>query len=419
VLGLINTLSERVIKITGGAYMLYPKPVMKEWHQKTNSKGKPGNKRVDINGNLMPEDFRQVNTDTTQPRTEEDLPREDEERMWPIIDLCDEGKGKIHIMPGIANLFKNGIIVDALLHATMHQNFPEHKIITGTPSESSTAVMECMMFTRDLIDEQVREFDEDDGWTQNEATGDLEWTGDEGVPEALRPFSRRDGITIEKLVKISHADRAAFDTSLAPVSSEDASWKQRTQDALDAMKESRMLIKDLDYESAVRQHLRCGRGVNDKLMTPAQIKQDYFDACERRNMPTDSGRDYPYDWELDQYLDRAMFKIANPKKKRTGKGGAHQKFRAGAHKARSEETRQRLLEARSIEKAASKKKADAGAARARAKQNAPPPAVPKAGVNSRRNRKQAPPQGGGDENALRERVARAGGGEASLKKRKT
>jgi len=396
ILGIINALSQRCIKVTGGAYCLYPKPVMKEWHQKTNSKGKPGNKRVDINGNAIPEDFLQVNPDPTVPRTEEDMPREDEDRSWPVIDLRDEAKGKYHIMPGIASLFKNGIILDALLHATMHQNFPEGKIITGTPSEKSATVMESMVFTRDLIDEEVARLDEQDGWKQQD-DGTLTWGGGDDVPDALRPYSRRSGITIEKLVRISHADRAAFDTPLAPVSSEDATWKQRTEDALDAMKDSRLLIHDLDYDSAVRQHLKCGRGFDDKLMSPAQIKADYLEACRRRNMEADSGRDYPYDWELDQYMDRAMLKMANPTKVRAGTGGSHQRFSATSHQARNADTRRRLEVARKMERAAGKKKR---APRAPQAQNATP-VVPRAGAHSRRTRVAPPPP---RNDALRERV---------------
>jgi len=311
VLGIMNFLSTHSISIPGGAY--YPQKAhdFKKWHKATSLI--PFNKDTDVNGNLMPMVFREENPDTTQFRTEFDVPRNVDANSLLVVDMSDmqNNKGTMHIMVNCAETFRTGIVVDALVYATLTPAFPEGKMITGIPNENNTMQLHHREFSRRTIDILVREADKCSGWERNEFTGEVEWAGDPNTPEKMRPVSRTRGVTINIRAAISPTDAKMFSSCpIAPVAVGNDSWKEKIQASLETMKETQKIVYDFDFENALHQHLRCGRKVDEPLMTPKYIKERYIQSCTEMGIDWHADVDYPHDFNADTMEREVVYDAA-------------------------------------------------------------------------------------------------------------
>jgi hypothetical protein len=314
VLGILNTLSSYMINVPGGAYVPQPEGMFKEFHKCTGKSGDRWMKNVDPDGSRMPPEYRRVETDTMQQRTAADMPRHAADLSLPVVDFSDENKKIIYIMPGVAEMFRCSIIEKALLYATMSGSFPKGKILLGVPADDNTCRLRNAVFTQECIDSQVKSLNEFVGWRTN-ADGEDEWAGDSRIPEAFQPMNRRDGFAFNRRVAISKANASIFDTCpTAPVPLGDVGWREKSSASLKSMSNRQILVRDFDEESAIRQHLACGRGFDEPVCTPRYIQERYKRACDQLNRPWTSDMDYPFDWQVDEWENEQVWEASRPKR---------------------------------------------------------------------------------------------------------
>ncbi len=308
VMGVMNVLTTTQVAPQGGAFLPQPKSRLKAWHKYTTlpTKG-PDGSAVDgvktvsqVGSNTpMPDEYLVNNPDPTMPRGEDDMPRASTDSMMPVIDLSDMNgtSKKLYIMPSVCGSYRNKTIVSALLYATMNRTFPEGKILLGTPTEEDAMQMQVFPCPRQLIDRAVRQFDADVGYDVG-ADGKPVWKGDPSIEEDERPVSRQVGISFNRRGGISTADQDFFTAVPSmPVADGDMKWAARSMEDISGMDQARDICIDLDYESAKRQHMACGRGIDEVILTPAFIRERYIQACraiDGRVATLD--KDYPHDW---------------------------------------------------------------------------------------------------------------------------
>jgi hypothetical protein len=86
--------------------------------------------------------------------------------------------------------------------------------------------------------------------------------------------SRREGIILNRCAALSDEDiKMATAVPFAPKPVGDTSWKTKYTDGANAMSKNREIVYDLDVLSAQRQHMRCGRPLDEPVRTPQWIKE--------------------------------------------------------------------------------------------------------------------------------------------------
>ncbi len=295
--GILNVLQTTRTSPKNGGLQPQPLGTFAKWHKyQTLPNIEEHIDGVKATGATMPSYYTAKNADTNVARTEDDVPILGEDVMLPVVDMSPIGDKFIYIMPSVADAYTNDVIVTALIYATMSSSMRPGKMLLGLPDNHDTMQLQVYACPADLIEEAVDAFDEDAGFVNGK------WIGSQYIPEDERPISRRVGIAFNRRGGIATVDQPFFtEVPLAPVEEGDNSWKERSLMDMERMKEVRYVCKDLDYESAKRQHMACGRPLDAPVFSPAFIEARYRHECGligRTDMLT---MDYPHDLmpELD------------------------------------------------------------------------------------------------------------------------
>lgn len=235
-----------------------------------------GIKKVDdADLSRMPAVYKLNNPNSRDFRGEDDVPKLPEGASFTVVDKSDLQQKKLYIMPNVATSFRNRTILEALAFATICRTFPPGKMLLGLPSDHDCTQLQVFNCSDALIANTIAALDEDEGWGVDEA-GEPIWLGDPEVPENERPVSRRVGIQFNRRGGISKSDSIFFNTvPSVPVAENDTSWKEKCAQDLAGMEKVRDVYADLDYESAKRQHMACGKGVDEDIETPTYIYNRY------------------------------------------------------------------------------------------------------------------------------------------------
>lgn len=274
--GVIKRLSEMQKVPTSGGYRPVGKSALEKWHRFNDQ----GTKNTE---GTCPHEFLYKNPNSAVPRTENDMPKLSPGSTLPIVDRSFLTSRKLYFMPGFADHFRQEIILDALNHAMLCSSMRPGKVLLGFTNRENPSRLEVQTLPAATIEKMVHGFDEDDGFYWN-AEG--EWVNDN--PYAV---SRKHGITFNRAGALSEMD-VIIETAvpLAPKPVGDDSWRAKYQADAQAMSRPQDLVFDLDVESATRQHLKCGRPLDEAVRTPQWIAEQ--NAAHRI---TNCNADYPYD----------------------------------------------------------------------------------------------------------------------------
>lgn len=274
--GVLKRLSEMQKVPHLGGYRPVRKGALETWHRFKAD----GTKET---GNGCPHEFMHNNPNFAMYRTEDDMPRLVQGATLPIVDRSDLAKRKLYFMPGFAASFRQEIILDALIYATTCASTRPGKMLLGFTNRENPGRLETHRCSDVDIQDLVMRFDADEGFEWND---EGEWVNDD--PHII---SRRHGITFNRAGALSDMDKIVeMAVPLAPKPVGDDSWRTKYEADAEAMSKDQDLVYDLDYESAARQHARCGRPLDEPVRSPQWIA----DQCAKHSIPN-MGLDYPQD----------------------------------------------------------------------------------------------------------------------------
>lgn len=312
VMGVLNVLSTTQVAPPGGAFTPQVRNVLEKWHMFKTLPTKGNEDGVKPVGADMPEEYKYNNNDFFEMRGENDFPKLPADTTMPVVDLVDMNNKKLYIMPSVCGSYRNKTIVSALLYATMCRSFPEGKLLLGTPNDDDPTQMQVFSCPKAMINAAVRKYDLDIGYSGVDAYGKPVWVGDPDIDEDERPVSRQVGIAFNRRGGIAAADQDFFTAVPAmPVVPGDTKWSDRCKEDIRGMEQAREVCVDLDYESAKRQHMACGRGVDEVVMSPAYVNERYIQACkEIPGRLASLDKDYPHDWLPEAEKRKAIWEAS-------------------------------------------------------------------------------------------------------------
>jgi hypothetical protein len=238
------------------------KGTLARWHKWVES----GGQMVKETGNGCPKNFLYNNPNWHEFRGEDDIPRLSEGATLSVIDRSDILKKKIYFLPNVAHFFKQQMIIDALSYATICASTQPGKYLLGFPAVGHTTRLDIHPWRRQQLDDFMKECDVQMGF---ELQRDGSWKSKN--PHAV---SRREGIILNRCAALSDEDiKMATAVPFAPKPVGDTSWKTKYTDGANAMSKNREIVYDLDVLSAQRQHMRCGRPLDEPVRTPQWIKE--------------------------------------------------------------------------------------------------------------------------------------------------
>jgi hypothetical protein len=308
--GILVRLSNEKAEVPGGAIEPQPRDTFAAWHKYTElpddeDDRRPGIKQTSLNGNAMPAAYTKREPSTMIARTELDVPRFPKKTTFSVVDLSDRhGKKCIYVMPVAAASYRNKKIVEALTAATTCKTTRPGKILMGLPMDYDPTQMDVFQRTQAEIDAYVVESDRRAGY--NTATG--EWIGDPRVPVLERPVPRAKGLAYRRRGNIKKSS-SVFHTFVPAAPVADANleqWKQRAEEDVAAQQQIVELYEDLDYSSAKRQHMACGRPLDEPVRSTAWITAQYKLAAGATRWTANF--DYPARIQLDLENNNAQWR---------------------------------------------------------------------------------------------------------------
>lgn len=274
--GVFKRLSEMQKVPTSGGYRPVRKGALELWHRYRGD----GTKQTGVK---CPADFLHANPNMADPRTEGDMPFLPEGATLAIVDRSDLAKKKLYFMPGFADSFRQDIILDALMHATVCRTTRPGKILLGFTNRENPSRLDVHNMTESDISSFITALDEDTGFYYDE---DNNWVNDD--PDVT---SRRQGIVFNRAAALSETDvRIETTAPLAPKPEGDETWKHKYTEDAAAMSKTHEVVEDLNADSALRQHLRCGRPLDEPVRTPQWIA-----AQNALHRVPNNQVDYPHD----------------------------------------------------------------------------------------------------------------------------
>jgi hypothetical protein len=206
-------------------------------------------------------------------------------------------------MPYAQEAFQQKVIQEALLACTTCASTRPGKILLGVTDPNDNTCFETICYTREEIESIVTEFDEADGWEYT-VHGGLRYVGggEPGVP-------RRTGIAFNRRGCMT---KAAFEltakTPMAPVrdEAERAAKMARYREEMEATSAPFVVVADLDEESALRQHVACGRPLGEPVRSPKWILEQY----ERYRQKDEGKDDYPHNMSAEHAAFEARWSAA-------------------------------------------------------------------------------------------------------------
>jgi hypothetical protein len=301
--GIFNLIKNMQVLVKSG-YVPQPQSRFASWHKyldlPNSATGDPGRKRVTSEAGTMPPDYMHRTVDTTVARSEIDVPKYTTERSCAAMEIHQD---HICFMPGIDAAFKSSKIVEALEYATLCKTTRPGKVLLGFTEENDSTQLQIFNMPETLIEKHIATYDRLEGWEIHPESGENIWIGDPNLAERERPVSRREGICFDRRGGLAKADAVFFNfVSAAPVPLGDTSWRDAVNADIERMKHSDIVVHDLNFESAKRQHIACGRPLDAPILCPKYIEEAYKAECLRRNIPWHANLDYPHQIlaEIDQ-----------------------------------------------------------------------------------------------------------------------
>jgi hypothetical protein len=197
-------------------------------------------------------------------------------------------------MPAALTSFRQDVISEALQAAVMCSTFPEGKMLEGFADRNDATRVSVSIFRKKDIEKYVTALDKDNGWTK---IGDRMVFDNDNIPEHLRPVSRRDGIVFNQRAGLAPEEiRIATSKCMAPTKKGDESWREQYRQDGEAMSRTELIIQDLDADSAMRQHLLCGRPLDEAVRTPSWIREQFRTSCIAAGVAPTLNVDYPFDY---------------------------------------------------------------------------------------------------------------------------
>lgn len=305
--GILNMLKTHQVLLPGGGFLPQPRNTLERWHKYTvaptlNGDGdwEGGQKNVDHSGNTMPMEYRAHNPNTTEFRTEADMPRYQRGTRLPAVDMSEyRARGRIYIMPHIAEAFRNDRILSALRVATTCKTSRPGKMMLGMPDPDNSLHLQVMTRSADYIRGLVERADEALGYRNGR------WVGGE-CPMDERPVPLSTGISFERHGVIDTSDSRFF-TQAPAVPVRDDNWQERNRREITNMNRPRVVCSDLDMESARQQHVRIGRPLDEPVRTPQWIEDRMRRECEHLGLDYTADMDYPHTMQADHEDRRAKW----------------------------------------------------------------------------------------------------------------
>lgn len=313
VMGVVNHLKNLQISMKAGQTLIpQPQTRFAKWHRFIDppnpATGFLGRKLTDAEGNAMPQEYRQRVPSAAIGRTVHDVPTYDMERSFPAMEVHGD---HMYFMPGVDAAFKAEKIVEALEYAMLCKTTRPGKILLGFPEEKDSTQMQVYNLTAPVIERHISILDAADGWKLDPYTGENVWVGNPKLQtDAERPVSRRTGISFDRRDGITTVQARFFNmVHTAPIKEGDTSWKTKVDEEIKRMNTVDEICTDLDYASAKRQHMVCGRPLDEPVASPAYIEHCYKQACERLGRPWHGGMDYPHDLLVEMDKREAVWEV--------------------------------------------------------------------------------------------------------------
>lgn len=273
--GIFKMLSQTQKTPHRNGYTVQPKATCEKWHKYLDDDLTTKRK-----GGECPKLYLKINENFDDFRAESDIPSLGPDATLPIVDRCDVGKKRLYFMPGMERQFQQELIVEALRYATMCYSFRPGKILLGFTERDNTTRLTVHTADPQDIEACCREMDEQVGFAKQH----------NGAWKSNNPYaiSRSQGIPLNRCGAFSVVDQSiATAAPFAPQPTGDNAWKEKYVEGIKPMSVSQEIIEDLDVESAIRRHLRCGRPLWEDVRTPQWIAQ--------QTGPASLGIDYPWD----------------------------------------------------------------------------------------------------------------------------
>jgi hypothetical protein len=322
--GLLKHLAKKLVHLPRGGYKPQPRQRFEMWHKFTDLPSEHnGHHGVKHLHEVCPPEYV---TDGRSPaehmRTEDDAEALGDNVQKHAVDLCDLAQKKVlHFMPYAQEAFLQKVIQEALVACTMCASTRPGKILLGTTDPLDNARFETIYFSEEDIEETVTKFDEGDGW-EHTVHGGLRYVG-QGEPATV---PRRTGIAFNRRGAMTDAD---FDETarepIAPVrdDAERDAKMARYREEMDAMSAPFEVVADLDEESALRQHVACGRPLDEPVRSPKWIMEQY----QPYRQPGEGASDYPHDKVVARAAFERQWGAANMEHHRNVSSTVLDKFR--------------------------------------------------------------------------------------------
>jgi hypothetical protein len=350
VASVLHRLEKHMVRPERGGYREQPKATFREWHVRDKS---------DLSKKRGPGCPPQYNGDLSRPtdrfdRQEDDVQSLGADVAIPLVDLSDLKSARtLHFMPNLAHKFDAQSLVHALHEATICGSTRPGKILLGLPLRDDTTCCQVSNMPQLFIDDFVEHQDALVGWTRN-AMGELVFSDPEGrhVPEHARPVSRTRGIVFNHGAALAEEEAAILTAAPLAPKSDGVDWRTSYRKGAASMTKTREIIANLDEESARRQHMACGRPLDEEVRTPEWIS--------RRIGPHNLDVDYPMQQQAIRDRLEQGWRAVQRNSSKTVVEARNKNFDAIANMPRAE--RERFLAAVASQRAAQQQPAPAASA---------------------------------------------------------
>lgn len=293
----MRQLTEHLILPENGGYVPQEKQTFETWHKYTVLPTRSNKKGVKKKGNDCPPKYNTKGDADRNNRSIQDMPcgGSANENRIPVIEISKSGGvNKICFCPGAVNGFRQNAMRTAMQAACFNGFTRPAKIVEGIPNVQDPAQLSHFTFEQDDIDEYCYMFDRANGYGKDPLTGEWVYLEDpHNRRPKLRPVSRKkEGIAFNLQAALGEKDVEILKAQPFAPKPEGSDWKTKYEDGTKSMKKTREIIQDLDFYSAMQQHIACGKSFDEPVRDPVWIKEQY-----KKKVPESTwlNFDYPHD----------------------------------------------------------------------------------------------------------------------------
>jgi len=299
----VKRLSERNVKLEEGGFKPQSVDVLKWWHRwvknpdgsdPDNCDGKkhtgPGCPAEYMTSEELRDNHDQF---IGEFRTQENIPKRGPNALLPVIDLSDLRLQRLYFMPNAVKIFQQDVLLKALWSAVVCSTMRDGKYLQGFPDQRQPTYMSVSYFDECDIQQHMNDLDHDCGYRMGPG-GKMVFI-DESIPKHMRPVSRRVGISFNQRGGLtSDEQKVSIEESWAPTASGDHTWKELYGDGAKNMSKTSEIIEDLDYMSALKQHMITGQSIDAPVEDPKYLQAQYERVSRAKNLKLDLDIDYPF-----------------------------------------------------------------------------------------------------------------------------